>query len=348
MERQFPAGIMPDFRQQLPSGLAEQYGKWTAHEHLAPGVLRHMTADGTECITVRVQMPPNGLVAASTLRLFARWTREYALTTRRTSRQAFELVGVRREKLEALLAEITAAGYPVGGTGNSLHQLKGCNGFLHCQNAAIDPPSIMKRLGDAFYDDIVAWRYPAPLKLSVSGCPNHCGAALEGDIGIIGHFPDAPVVNDEQIAAAPPDFGLLCRWCPVGAIKVKHVEEGRSVTILEDRCIRCTSCAIVAPDGIQMGPRREAAIAIGGRGPSSDGMPRFATVAIAGLPATVPDYKEIVYGVRAIVHAWVAGARPGERLWRYIERLGWNEFLGEVRADLEASGTILVPREEGK
>lgn len=332
-----PAGIMPDFRDTLPDLLKENYSKWVWHEPLAPGVYRHLTAEGVECITVRVQLPPGGLLSAETLRLFSGWIREYAQAGRYTSRQGFELVGVIPGRLTALLSEIRHHGFAVGGTGRSLHQLKGCNGFIHCQNAAVDPPSIMKVLGDVLYDDLTAGRYPAPLKISVSGCPNQCGGAVEADIGISGVYLDPPEVDDRRLAASSPDYGLLCRLCPRAAVRVRSRPSGKSIIIRAERCIRCASCVMVAPAGIAMGPRRGVAIRVGGRGPDGSSPPRFSQVAVPYLPAEPPDYAAVVAKVRAIVALWQARARPRERIADYIDRVGWDEFLSQI--GVEAEGT---------
>jgi sulfite reductase beta subunit len=333
MARQLPAGIMPDFRDHLPVLLQENYGRWVRHETLGPGVYRHLTADGTACLTVRILMPPNGFMSAQTLRLLAGWIRAYAQTGRRTSRQAFELVGVAPDRLENLLAEVRAHGFAVGGTGRSLHQVKGCNGYVHCQNGAIDSPSVMQRLSEAFAEAMTGGRYPARLKLAVSGCPNHCGAANEGDIGILGVFVDAPVVDDAQMVASRPDIGLLCRWCPAGAIRPKQVTGGRSVTISPSKCIRCSSCIQVAPEGIQMSQRRGAAILVGGRGPAglADVQPRLGRIIWPFVPAEPVAYTELVAKVGAIIGLWAKGARPGERLGEWIDRVSWESFVDQVR-----------------
>jgi sulfite reductase beta subunit len=332
VERQFPAGIMPDFWEMLSPRLRENYGQWVWHEFPAPGVIRHLTAAGEACISVRVQLPPNGYLSAATLRVLARWIRTYAEAGRRTSRQAFELVGVAPDRLADLLDEVRQHGFLVGGTGSALHQIKGCTGFVHCQNAAIDSPGIMKALGDALADEIDACCYPAPLKLSVSGCPNHCGAGVEADIGIVGIFRDPPQLDLQRMAEAPPDFGLLGRWCPGGAIKVKCGPEGRLLTILEDRCIRCTSCVMVAPDSISMGPRRGAAIVVGGRGLTGGRGANLACMAVPYLPAEPPHYPAIIQAVKRLIAAWVTGAKPGERVADYIDRVGLDEFLHQAGA----------------
>ena len=134
MKNDLPAGIMPNYRQQIPPELLACRGKWVRHEMVRPGVIRHLAGDGTAILTVRILLPPNGLLSAATLRQLARWIRVYALTGRRTSRQGFEFVGVRPELLDNFLAELAASGFPAGGTGNSLHQIKCCTSLYDMTN----------------------------------------------------------------------------------------------------------------------------------------------------------------------------------------------------------------------
>ncbi|MBC7326189.1 MAG: hypothetical protein H5T99_12905, partial [Moorella sp. (in: Bacteria)] len=236
-EFDLPAGIMPDYRQEIPAELLQRRGTWVWHEQVRPGVIRHVGADGNELLTVRILLPPNGLLSATTLRQLARWIREYALTGRRTSRQGFEFVGVKAEKLEGFLAELQSAGFPAGGTGNTLHQVKCCTSFVHCQNAAIDAPSIAKAITDCFYHIFLNGQLPAPLKISVAGCPNQCGGGVEADIGVSGLYESVPEVNEERFLAANIDIGLLLSWCPVEAIRPRQTAGGTTVTIDAERCV---------------------------------------------------------------------------------------------------------------
>ncbi|MEW5933902.1 MAG: hypothetical protein AB1816_09990, partial [Bacillota bacterium] len=189
-----PAGLVADFREQLPSFLKEHYGKWVGHDHPGPGLVRHLAADGAECWTLRLHLPPGGVLSSSTLRLLARWIREYALVGRRTSRQGFELVGVDPARLPALMEEVHLAGLLPGGTGLTLHQVKACVGFLHCQNALVDSPGIARVLGDALLP-LARDGLPAALRVSVAGCPNDCGGAHGADLGLMGTYRRGPSVR---------------------------------------------------------------------------------------------------------------------------------------------------------
>lgn len=328
-----PAGIMPDYRREIPAGLLARQGSWVWHEMLQPGVIRHLAADGSALLTVRILLPPNGLLSATTLRQLARWIREYALTGRRTSRQGFEFVGVRPEKLEKFLAELRAAGFPAGGTGKSLHQVKCCTSFVHCQNAAIDAPSIAKAITDHFYRDFFQQELPAPLKISIGGCPNQCGGGVEADIGILGLYESVPEVDEARFLAANIDIGLLISWCPTGAIRAWQAEKGTLVTIDADRCVRCTSCVQVAPEGIILKKRSYVAIAVGGHGGNGYRGPEMAAVVFSRIPARPLEYSAIIDRIEDIINYWRRAGKPGERLAGFIERIGWSKFLETIGAD---------------
>lgn len=327
---ELPAGIMPDYRREIPEELACRQGTWVEHQMVQPGVICHVALDGTKLLTVRIILPPNGLLSSATLRRLAAWIRTYALTGRRTSRQGFELVGVDPDRLPELLAQLSRAGFIAGGTGKALHQIKCCTSFVHCQNAAVDAPSIAQALADHFYADFLRFELPAPLKISVGGCPNQCGGGVEADIGILGQFEAVPEVDEEKLLAANIDTGLLLSWCPSGAIQPRVTGLGTSVTIDPNLCVRCTSCVQVAPEGIGIRERRYVAIAIGGHGGNSRRGPEMAAVVFPQVDCKLPDYPEIIARVEAIIELWRAQAQPGERLHTLVERMGWNRFLAAI------------------
>ncbi|MHB0870493.1 MAG: 4Fe-4S dicluster domain-containing protein [Chloroflexota bacterium] len=323
-----PAGIMPDPRAQLPELLLRNEGRWVRHEGVRPGVYRHLTADGDQCVTVRVQMPPNGILSSASYRRLADLVERYAQVGRRTSRNAFELVGVDPLRVDGLVAELNALGYPVGGTGNSLHQIKSCGGFVACQNAAVDSPSLAKAIGDRFFGDVVAQGYPAWLKVSIGGCPNQCGGGVEADIGLLGVFKGLPQVDDARLVESQCDVPLLCFWCPTGAIKPKPVRGGMSVEINAERCTRCTSCANVCPAGIHMGGQRGVAVAVGGSSSNTRRGPRLARLLVPFIPMeSQMECEAVLQLVGRVIDLWKGSARRGERLGDFVDRIGWPAFF---------------------
>jgi sulfite reductase beta subunit len=331
MKARLPAGIMPNPRAQLPELLLRNEGKWVRHDGLRPGVYRHFSSTGDECVTVRVQLPPGGFLCADSLRRLADLVDRYAEVGRRTSRNAFELVGVDATRLDELVQQLEGLGYLVGGTGNSMHQIKSCGGFTACQNCAIDPPALAKALGDRFLDDVLTQSYPAWLKLSIAGCPNQCGGGIEADIGILGVFKGLPQVDDAKLVESQCDVPLLCFWCPTGAIKPKAVRGGMSVEINPERCTRCTSCCNVCPTAIQMTGQRGVAIAVGGSSANTGRGPRLARLLVPFIPMESPlECGPVLDVVGRVIDLWRGGACPGERVGDFVDRIGWPAFLKRV------------------
>lgn len=317
-----PAGLMPDYRRELPAAYAGV--TWRSHRHLAPGILEHTGENGEKCLTVRIILPPDGLLAGRSLRLLAGWIRKYALTGRKTSRQGFELVGVREERLQELLDEIRQAGYLVGGTGPSLHQIKCCIGFVHCQTAAVDSPSLAQALAEELEEEFGQWHLPGPLKISVAGCPNGCGGAVEADIGLTGVFKNPPQIDYQALAAEPVDWKLLFSWCPTGALQPEETPEGLTARLDGRRCLRCLSCVLVAPHGFKAEGERGVRLTVGGRG---GGRPSLGRVIEPFVPVVPGDYKQVVDHIKKLIDFWRRQAKAGERLADLIKRLGWRKFV---------------------
>lgn len=317
-EGPLPAGIMPDPYLQVPEELRLLKGSWVRHEEVSPGILRHQAWDGTELYTVRIRLPAGGLVSADTLRTLAYLIRAYAMTGRRTSRQAFELVGVKPDKLALLLADLAEKGFYPGGTGNSLRQVKCCTSFFHCENAVLNALSLAEKITlevlERFGENL-----PAPLRISISGCPNQCGGGPEADIGITGYYSLPPEVDERALAEANIDTKLLAAWCPARAISRKKTPWGMAVTIRQDKCIRCGSCLQVAPEGIKPSGVPMALVAVGGTGKmkhsgkSAKGM----CFHLEGRP---PESEKVVDLVISLIQDWYLHAKAGETLRRYYNR----------------------------
>jgi len=208
-----PAGIMPDFRTQLPPFLRERYGRWVSHDHPRPGVLRHVAQDGSECWTLRLHLPPGGMLSSATLRLLAGWIREYALVGRRTSREGFELVGVDPARLEDLMGRVHEAGFLPGGTGRGLRQVKACVSYLHCQNALVNSLALAAVLADALLA-VSSGGLPSGLRVAVAGCPNDCGGASGADLGLVGCAPGRVRVLAGARAGLRPRLAGHCAVLP--------------------------------------------------------------------------------------------------------------------------------------
>ncbi len=323
----------PEYGAFFPPIVKRNYGKWASHRFVKPGVTERTSKTGEKCIIVRVLGAPNALYSTATIKWFADLTEEYAEGFRITARNSIELVGVEPTKVDELIDVLKRKGWPVGGTGKSLHQIVCCTGFIYCQQAAIDSPSIMKAIGDGLYDDFLGEKYPAKLKISVSGCPNNCGEGNTADIGIMGLFRDIPVVGTpEEMKRC--ELPVVIFTCPTGAIRPKPP----TVEIIPELCIHCGSCALQCAY-ISFGKPGTAtgALYVGGKAANSGDGPAYGKLVAIDLKPVPPDYEDIVGSVKKIVCCWRDGARKGERVGEWINRIGWEKFYEKTGLTMDIS-----------
>ncbi|MBM4081265.1 MAG: dissimilatory-type sulfite reductase subunit beta [Planctomycetes bacterium] len=316
---------VPKVADNLPPIVKRNYGQWINHIHVRPGVIRHDSATGESCYSLRVGMPANARVSKDTLLKFCDLADEYSEGYFRvTQRNALEFVGVKPERIEELIGRLKTMGFPVGGTNRSLHQIVCCAGWIHCHLAASDPAAIMKALYDEMLQDFQTERYPAKLKISGSGCINNCGEGSTADIGLVGVHRDLPPIKEEKLAGC--ELPLVSAICPTGAI---HLKGPKSIEIDPKRCIHCPACSVacgaMAPIGSANGDG--VAIVVGGKASNTGSGPAMAKVVIPYLPNNPPRWPEVVGTVKKIVDAWVAGARKDERVGDWINRIGWEKFF---------------------
>ncbi len=107
----------------------------------------------------------------------------YGGDIRLTRRQNFILTGIPKDRLEDVVAQVGAIGFPMNVNGLYASSI-GCIGDPHC-NYAVTPTktklaTIIERLVGDFGDKVAA------LKLNLDGCPHACAQHWTGDIGLQG------------------------------------------------------------------------------------------------------------------------------------------------------------------
>ena len=99
-----------------------------------------------------------------------------------TGGQRIDLLGVRKEDLPAVWADLNAAGMVSGAAyAKGLRTVKTCVGSDWCRFGTQDSTGLGIRLEKFMWG---AWT-PAKVKLAVSGCPRNCAEATCKDIGVI-------------------------------------------------------------------------------------------------------------------------------------------------------------------
>ena len=316
---------IPSLEASLPPIVKRNYGKWTSHDHIRPGVIKHDAESGEACYTVRAAMPPNARVSTPTMRMLCGLADEFSEGFFRvTQRNSIEFVGVPVGRIEELIARLAGHGFPVGGTNRSLHNMTCCTGYMHCHLAATDPAAIVKAISEMLIKEYETDCLPAGLKISGSGCINNCGEGSCADIGIVGVHRDLPPIKAEKLKGC--ELPLVISVCPVGAIRPKGPG---MVEIDPKKCIHCPACSVAcaafAPIGSANGDG--VAIVVGGKSGNTGDGPALAKMVVPYLPNNPPYWPEVTETVRKIVDAWVANAHRDERVGEWINRIGWEKFF---------------------
>jgi sulfite reductase beta subunit len=316
----------PHYMEHLPPVSKRNYGKWKYHEHVKPGVIKHVAESGEELYTVRVAVPK--FIAAETLKKFCDIADKYCEGHLKITYRFNVCFPVpKAEDVDRVIEEVEALGFPVGGTGRSLKTLFHCSAFAHCHTAATDSPSIAKAIYEEFYDDFKNPNaYPERVKIAIAGCVSMCGPTHASDISIIGVHRRPPRVIDEVVekACSVPE---LVKTCPTYAIKPKRGNP-RSVEVDPEKCVYCGNCFGICEGMPIADPENDGvSIWVGGKASNTRRGPMFARLVVPFIPNDPPKWTEVVKTVRKIIDAYRANAEEGERLGEWIERIGWEKFF---------------------
>lgn len=136
--------------------------------------------DGTFSVVPRMW---GGLTTPAELRAIADVAEKFKIpTVKVTGGQRIDLLGVRKEDLPAVWADLSAAGMVSGQAyAKGLRTVKTCVGSEWCRFGTQDSTGLGVKL-ERFLCG--SWT-PAKVKLAVSGCPRNCAEATVKDIGII-------------------------------------------------------------------------------------------------------------------------------------------------------------------
>ena len=103
-------------------------------------------------------------------------------TVKVTGGQRIDLLGVKKEDLPAVWADLNAAGMVSGHAyAKGLRTVKTCVGTEWCRFGTQDSTGLGVRLEKFMWG---SWT-PAKVKLAVSGCPRNCAEATCKDVGVI-------------------------------------------------------------------------------------------------------------------------------------------------------------------
>jgi nitrite reductase (NADH) large subunit len=136
--------------------------------------------DGTYSVVPRMW---GGVTSAGELRAIADVVDKFGIpTVKVTGGQRIDLLGVAKDDLPAVWADLNAAGLVSGHAyGKALRTVKTCVGSDWCRFGTQDSTGLGVRLEKFMWG---SWT-PAKVKLGVSGCPRNCAEATCKDIGVV-------------------------------------------------------------------------------------------------------------------------------------------------------------------
>jgi len=136
--------------------------------------------DGTFSVVPRMW---GGLTSAKELRAIADVVEKFEIpTVKCTGGQRIDLLGVKKEDLVGVWADLNAAGMVSGHAyAKGLRTVKTCVGTDWCRFGTQDSTGLGVKLEKLLWS---SWT-PAKVKLAVSGCPRNCAEATCKDIGVV-------------------------------------------------------------------------------------------------------------------------------------------------------------------
>jgi len=304
--------------------MRENRGNWKWHDRPRPGVLHHVTHDGVELWTVKAGTQRQ--MDVYTIRILCDIADEFAEGhVRFTTRSNLEFMVSKEEMVAPLIEKLEGAGFPVGGTGNSISMISHTQGWLHCDIPGTDASGVVKSLMDDVFEEFGREEMPNRVKITTSCCQVNCGG--QGDIAINVQYTKPPVINHELVANVCERPAVVAR-CPVAAIRPALVNGKPSLEVDEKKCICCGACYPPCPP-MQINSRDNTKLAIwvGGKHSSTRTKPTFHKLVAAGLPNNAPRWPEVSVVVMKILKAYKEDGRAWERISEWIDRIGWPRFF---------------------
>lgn len=315
---------VPDNQPFLHPLMRRNYGRWRRHDRPRPGVLHHVAEGGDEIWTVRAGTQRQlDVHAIRTLCDIADAHGDGHL--RFTIRSNVEIMVGDLRKVAPLVDALQDAGFPVGGTGNSVSSIAHTQGWLHCDIPGTDASGAAKAMMDVLYDEFVREQMPNRVRLSTSCCEINCGG--QADLAVIMQHTKPPKINHDLVANICERPSVVAR-CPVAAIRPALVNGKPSLEVDEKKCICCGACYPPCPPMQINDPEHsKLAIWVGGKNANARGKPTFMKMVASGLPNNPPRWPEVSAVVKKILDTYKADARPWERIADWVERIGWPRFF---------------------
>jgi len=174
------AKCRPALNYYLLSTWPDSYQDDGQSRHINERIHANIQKDGTYSVVPRMW---GGMTSAAELHTIADIADKYKIpAVKMTGGQRIDLLGITKEKLPFVWAELNNAGMISGAAyAKGLRTVKTCVGSTWCRFGTQDSTGLGIKLEKFMWG---SWT-PAKLKMGISGCPRNCSEATCKDIGII-------------------------------------------------------------------------------------------------------------------------------------------------------------------
>ncbi len=284
--------------------------------------------------TYRVNQPAGWFYTSEALRILCDiWDKHGSgLTNMHGSTGDLIFLGSKTEAIEPCFADLTNAGWDLGGSGSDVRTPSCCVGPARCEWACYDTLDACHDITHEFQDELHRPAFPYKFKFKFSGCPNDCVASIaRSDMSVIGTWKDNIRIDQDAVreyAADGVDIEKeICDLCPTKCIGW----DGSTMVIDNSNCVKCMHCINVMPKALQPGEERGATILIGAKAPIIGGA-LLATVFVPFLEME-PPYEDLKELAEAIWDFWGEYGKNRERVGEFIQRVGLATFVEEIGLD---------------
>ncbi len=315
---------VPDPFQYMHPTLRRNFGQWKYHDRPRPGVLHHVSNNGEQVWTVKAATARQ--LDVFTMRTLCDIADEFCEgRIRFTMRGNVEFMVTDEAQVDPLIKRSEEAGFPVGGTGNSVTMPSHTQGWIHCDIPGSDASGVVKSLMDELMHEFTHEEMPKRVHITTSCCQINCGG--QGDIAINIQHTKPPKINHDLVANVCERPSVVAR-CPVAAIRPAMVNGKPSLEVDEKKCICCGACFPPCPPMQINDPEySKIAIWVGGKNSNARSKPMFHKLVAAGIPNNAPRWPEAGAVVKKILSAYKETAKDWERVGDWVERIGWKRFF---------------------
>lgn len=252
-----------------------------------------------------------GMLTPAQMKMISEVAEQYGACIHLTMRQEIAIMGIPEDSLDSALNELEEVGLKPGSAGLTIRNVTSCLGNTYCFKAAQETLSLAQEIGERFSSQKV----PAPLKISVAGCPYPCTRPQFNDIGLMGRV--KPDLNIDDCTGC----GKCVEVCKTGATTM---DDGK-VTIDYDKCNMCGRCIVACPAHARFSAEDGFIMFVGGRGswPPHEGQ----------ILHELISRGEVVDQIDRIVTIYKEKGKPGKRLKEFIENIGFEEFKRMVKSE---------------